>query len=64
MLKQLLAISCGPQTNGNHWMASELTFRKVLSFLYYINKAFYPVFQNKIVFIIVQVSQMSLENES
>lgn len=57
MLKQLLAISCGSQTHGNHQMASELTFRKVPSFL---NKSFYPVFKNKIIVIIVKVSQMVL----
>lgn len=55
MLNLLLAISCVPQT---HRMASDLTFRKVPSFLYCINKAFYHLFQKKIVFIIVNMFQM------
>lgn len=55
MLNLLLAISWGPQTHG---MASDLTFRKVTSFLYHINKAFYCLFQKKEVFIIFKVFQM------
>lgn len=54
-LNLLLALSCGPQTHG---MTSDLTFRKIPSFLHHINKAFYRLFQKKIVFIIVKVFQM------
>lgn len=47
MLGELLATGLGPQTRGNHWMTSKLTFGKVLSFLNHRN-FFYPVFQNKL----------------
>lgn len=37
MLGELLATGLGPQTRGNHWMTSKLTFGKVLSFLNHRN---------------------------